>query len=124
MKKALRVAPIIVALGLLGLLFLSNSSKDVTPFSLDDFRDEMEWHSSDILLGEIASANEAKAMAFKVLKNEYGFDVFLRFPYHVYFDEQSQTWLIRGSFFFEESGPCVLISKSDGRVLAIWDYQF
>ncbi len=118
------IVSVVIAVGLLGLFILLSSSTNVTAFSLDDFREEMEWHSSDIVLGEISSAKEAKSMALKVLKDEYGFVAYLRFPYRVYFDEQHQTWLVRGSFFFQESGPCILISKSDGRVLAVWDYQF
>ena len=118
------IVSVIIVVGLLGLFILSSSSADVTPFSLDDFREEMEWHSADLVLGEVSSAKEAKAMALEVFKNEYGFNVFFRFPYRVYFDEQHQTWLVRGSYLFQESGPCILISKSDGRVLAVWDYQF
>lgn len=118
------IVSVIIVVGLLGLFILSSSSADVTAFSLDDFREEMEWHSSDIVLGEVSNAKEAKSTALKVLKDEYGFDVFFRFPYRVYFDEQHQTWLVRGSYFFQESGPCILISKSDGKVLAVWDYQF
>ncbi len=127
MKKVLKPLSITSAIVVLMLLFislLSNLFNDVTAFSLDDFRDEMEFHSSDILLGEVSSAKDAKSMALKVLKDEYGLDIYLRFPYRVYFDEQSKTWLVRGSFFFEESGPCIMISQQDGRVLAVWDYQF
>ena len=118
------IVSVVIVVGFFGLFILSNPSTDVTPFSLDDFREEMEWHSADLVLGEVSSAKEAKAMALEVFKNEYGFNAFFRFHYRVYFDEQHQTWLVRGSYFFKESGPCILISKSDGRVLAVWDYQF
>ncbi|MBO7245869.1 MAG: hypothetical protein J6V56_03800 [Clostridia bacterium] len=118
------IVSVIIVVGLLGLFILLSSSADVTAFSLDDFQEEMEWHSADLVLGEVSNAKEAKSMAFEVFKNEYGFNAFCRFPYRVYFDEQHQAWLVRGSYFFQESGPCILISKSDGRVLAVWDYQF
>lgn len=70
------IVSVIIVVGLLGLFILSSSSADVTAFSLDDFREEMEWHSADLVLGEVSSAKEAKSMALEVFKNEYGFNVF------------------------------------------------
>lgn len=94
-------------------------------FDLQIYSDELYEHSLDIMVGEVETAQEAKKVATDIWIDEYGSSVLFKMPYRVSLDEKNQVWLVQGSALcFIESGPYILISKSDGRVLAMWDYKF
>ena len=124
-KRTIAVfACVVLVLCFIAFLWVICSVGDVASFSLEDFSDEIQMHPSDRSVGEVATASQMKTKSLEVLTDVYGYDVYFRFPFCVYFDEENQAWLMRGSFFFEESGPCIIISKADGKVLAVWDYKF
>lgn len=91
-------------------------------FKLKDYNYYVENFSSEKVLGEIDSEEQARKTAEKVFVEIYGKSVVDKKPYRVSFDDESQVWLVQGNISKHNIGgiPNILIQKSDGKVLAIW----
>lgn len=82
-----------------------------------------EEFSSDIYLGEVSNASEAKKYAEEIWISKYGAKVkWKNRPYQIFYDEKNRAWLIHGSFWGNSFGgvPNVIIREFDGKVLAVW----
>ncbi|MBE6713384.1 MAG: hypothetical protein E7580_07705 [Ruminococcaceae bacterium] len=107
----------------------------VGTFKLEEFSDDIEWYveneyfpKEDVPgpLGFIDSPQTAKEMAEIVFLKVYGEKtVQNRKPFSVSFDEENQVYLIQGTLPDNIQGgiPEVLIRKSDGKVIAVWNYK-
>ena len=128
MKKSGWICLIVIASLLLvgGIVFgvVMLMPTKVESFDLEDYRTYLENESFqvDLVLGETETAEDAKEKAEDVWIERYGKDVKSQRPYAVYFDEQSEVWLVTGRLHFWADGgtASILIQKSDGRVLAVW----
>lgn len=92
-------------------------------FSIEDYKQFIEEFSSDIALGSINSAKEAKRQAATIWSSLYGTSAkYIYQPYVVYFDSSNKIWLVKGSVLFRENGgaPYILFEQETGKVLAVW----
>lgn len=107
-----------------GVIFLSffSSEQKVESFDVADYYDYIVQFPSDKILGPVDSEEVAKEKAQEVWLELYGESVEEKKPYTVFFDESSETWLVKGSLPKDRIGgvPYILIEKLDGKVLAIW----
>lgn len=104
-------------------------------FNLDEFGDEIDWYvgneyfsKEDVpeSLGFIDSPQTAKEKAKTVFLKIYGEKTVInRKPFSVSFDEENQVWLVQGTLpdNMEGGAPHILIRKSDGKVIAVWNYK-
>lgn len=94
----------------------------VDGFRLTDYSDYIAEFPSEKVLGTIDSLQKAKEEAEIIWLEVYGDSVKDMKPYIVSYDEESQVWLVQGTLKKNHDGgvPCILIQKSDGKVLAVW----
>lgn len=130
MRKFFIISIILIVL-LAGLrLYYLSTSKEVELFSLHAYSSYIEDFPSDIVLGEISSAEQAKNAAEKIWYDIYGQDSAESKPYTVYYDEENKVWLVHGNLNswkleegieFQIGGvPYIIIDKDNGCVLAVW----
>lgn len=107
-----------------GIICLSNNwwNTKSSEFSLDEYQSCVEKFSSQIVVGAVETEKEAIKIAEKIWTNTYGESVRFKKPYKVFYDADSDVWLVQGSLPFYMSGgiPHILIEKSKGKVLAVW----
>ena len=97
----------------------------VESFSLEMYSQEIEQFPKEEVLGKIETPREVKKAAKEIWKEIYGDSVAYRVPYHVFYDEANQVWLVTGSWgLIIPGGPHILISATDGKVLAVWHDKF
>lgn len=114
---------------------VENQQNYIRPFSLDDYKSELEKCGSDKNIGPIENIDVLKEKAISLFKEEFGEDVFEeghfdKNSFAVGYDDTNDCWYI--NCWYEESyaklivetpflsaAPCALIKK-DGTVLAIW----
>ena len=94
----------------------------VDGFRLTDYSDFIAEFPSEKVLGAIDSLQKAKEEAEIIWLEVYGDSVKDMKPYIVSYDGESQVWLVQGTLKKNQDGgvPCILIQKSDGKVLAVW----
>ena len=94
----------------------------VGEFSLRDYQTYIEQFPSDIIVGAVETENEAITIAEDIWTDVYGKNVQFKKPYKVFYDADSEVWLVQGSLPFYQNGgvPYILIEKESGRVLAVW----
>ena len=97
-------------------------TEKIQPFSLSDYSETINDFASDKVLGAVNTSDSAKEKAETVWIEIYGDSVKEDKPYKVYFDEQNQVWLVKGTLpeMYFGGVPYILIQKSDGKVLAVW----
>ena len=118
---------IIVAVFLSGaVLLLPVRDFKVESFSIDEYEYYTSGFSSGRVLGPIDDANTAVSKAKEVWREVYGNTVTIGKSCSVLFDEENQIWLVhcRVPILNWKCGPYILMQKSDGRVLALWNGKF
>lgn len=100
----------------------SNKTEKVKKFKLEDYNTFIGKFSSGKVLGATESAQTAKEKAEVFWVEIYGESVKDEKPYEVLFDEENQVWLVGGGLPKDMDGgvACILIKKSDGKVLGVW----
>ena len=118
MKKIL----LIVCLVFLSVFFGCTNEKDLPSFSIDEYSYFLETFPSTMVLGEIQDSEDAKNKAEQAWVFLYGDHVLSQKPYHVFWDNINQVYLVKGTLHFYESGGVahILIRADTGHVLAIW----
>lgn len=113
------IAAIIISMAFIYKKF--NKTK-VGTFSINDYKEYIEEFPSDKQTLPIDDAKVALMEAERIWLDIYGKEVKDKKPYKVFWDKDSDTWLIRGSLPKNMDGgvPYILIRKSDGKVLAVW----
>lgn len=110
-------------------IFQRTQNTEIRKFSIDDYSQEINTFSSVIekSYGQVNTVEDAKKVAEKVIDEVYRQDgIFLGTtkPYQVLFDDKNQVWLVQATLLFSPgSGVHVLINKSDGKILATWNYK-
>ncbi len=109
----------------IGGLYLSGNGSEVQEFDIDDYDSYLAEFSSDLQFEEIKNAKEAKAVAEEVWKDKFDKSFFDNKPYEVFYDAESDTWLVKGvlrSLPYQAvvGGVPYVIIHSDGSVLAVW----
>ena len=130
MKKKAIIVIILLVLILFGisvLLFNNDEATEVGVFTLKDYARELEEFYDGRLLGETNNERDAKEKAEQVWISKFGNSIKKEKPYCVYYDSQSETWLVKGSFPKDWLGrdvlggvAYILIQKTNGKVLAVW----
>lgn len=125
MNKQIITLCIIFALLIVGtitLLFYSQKEPRIENFDFSEYEWVIAQSPSDIVLGPIDNATEAKKKALAIWIEIYGEKVNNKKPFIVSFDEQHGIWMVRGSLPPNYLGgvPYILIQKESGKVLAIW----
>ena len=93
----------------------------IKSFELSDYEDVLIEYSSDEILGEISDVEELLKKVEKLWINTYGNDIKKEKPYHIYFDEQENVWLVHGTCHETFGGYAyALIEDGTGKVLAVW----
>ncbi len=134
MRKKYKIA-VIVLLTIVALLLLAISIRCwvdqwVFEFSLDEYSGHVDTYlgNHDRLYGTIETAEDARAVAERILQEEYrakGYYAGTSKPLTVSFDEEKQVWLVQATkCIFVKAGVHILLNKEDGRVLAIWMDKF
>ena len=105
--------------------------ENIKIFSVKDYEHELNTFNSNQIqnfprdqYGYIPDKKTAIEVAEKVWRRIVGEeDAKIHKPYIVYYDEDSDIWLVEG-FFGKNWGPggvpYVLIQKADGKILAVW----
>jgi hypothetical protein len=131
---------------LLGVLFLNACSAEKTveegynTFNLEDYNDLISSNSSDKKVGITLTGTDAMEKAKTVWLELYKKErIEKSFPYcRVSFDYQNEVWLVEFTPSFDNlnnnsdadssmrivyrgQGLGILVQKSDGKVLAVWD---
>ncbi|MDR0812419.1 MAG: YbbC/YhhH family protein [Oscillospiraceae bacterium] len=131
MKKS-RLIPIIIIsilaiVGALACLAYFQKANTVGTFTLSDYSVYMDLYDKYPVseepiqpLGFVGSAKEAKKLAESIWIELFGDSVTKKKPYRVFYDDTNQVWLVQGTIFFMRGGPNILIQKSDGKILALW----
>ena len=134
MPKKYKIAAFVL-LPIVALLLLTISIRcwvdhRVFDFSLDDYSGHVDAYREDHdrLYGTIETAEDARAVADRILQEEYrakGYYAGTSKPLTVSFDEENQAWLVQATkHIFVKAGVHILLNKEDGRVLAIWMEKF
>lgn len=130
--KKITIMMIVILLVCIILLIHYYKYENVEQFSLKDYQEYIEKFSSEKVLGrkeelgEIKDFEEAKKVAEKIWIEVYGKEVLKKRPYKVFFDYESEVWLVEGSsssskYAITNGGvPYFIVEKKTGRVLAIW----
>ena len=126
MRKEYKITIItIVIIGFIVLFFalLYPKGVNVESFSVEDYSEiiaESSRNVEDSEYGEINNAQEAICVAKQFWKKHYNY-----LSCSVFYDSTNRVWLVKGNkFLIIPSGPYILISEKDGKVLAFWDYKF
>ena len=134
-KKVLLSIIVVLVFVLVGVgiyMFFFRNDDTVGTFKLEDYSSRIEDYNNIFPedkkpepLGRIDSAEVAKEKAEAILIEVYGESAEKKKPYTVSFDEQNQVWKVQGTLpkNWEGGVPFMLIQKSDGKVLAIWNYK-
>ena len=131
MKKGIIIiCGILLIVLLIGGIIINNyfEKAKVQSFSLDDqtyYLQAIQDFPSDKYLGEILNAEQAKEKAISEWLNLFGDKINNEKPYQVFFDEENDVWLVKGSLPKGRKGGVayILMKKSDGKILAIWHDQ-
>ena len=123
------ILAIVLMAGILYVLLLKKSTT-VGSFDLEEYNEFIEAYNAYFpkenipeSAGEIHSSREAEKAAEDIWKKVYGNSVTWRKPCKIRFDETNQVWFVTATVFSAETGPCILIRESDGKILAIWNYK-
>lgn len=129
-KKALGISLwIILALALIIGLFLGwyyrIRPSRIGEFTAEDYTYYLEKFPSNTVVGAITDARDARKKGVAILTDIYSDDVISgEAPFVVYYDEQTDSWLICGSMppipFMRGGIGKIIIRGSDGDVLAVW----
>jgi hypothetical protein len=129
-KKVYILIFVCLIIGVLFVIFLlirDRNNDKFEAFSLDECNYYIENFSSDRVVGTTDNVQQAKEKAESVWIEIYGEEKTKQEkPYEVFYDEYEEVWLVMGSlpskpFHVSLGGTvCILIKKSDGKVLAVW----
>ena len=135
-KKTIIVCGMLLVVVLIGsIIFYNYFEKEsalervnVQPFSLNDhpyYLQAIQDFPSDKYLGEILTAEQAKEKAINEWLDLFGNKIYKEKPYQVFFDEENEVWLVKGTLEKGKVGGVayILIQKYDGKILAIWHTQ-
>ena len=127
MKKALFVIILILIISIISIIvffFLNNEELSIKEFKITDYQNYLktQWFSSDIV---IDNANDEKALLKEVEKifiNTYGERIKKEKPFKLFYDENSNSWLVCGTISPNQDGgtACIIVDKQTGKVLALW----
>lgn len=99
------------------------AEKDIVyPFQIKNFEEQVFNFKENRSVGAVESAKTAKEVAEQIWRDYFKSNIAaLRKPYKVFFDEESDTWLVESKWLIKSLGTaCILIQKRDGKVLAVW----
>lgn len=144
-KIVLLIALIIIVISIIIIISIIIEQNKVGEFRVYDYQDYINDYQSGRIfreipdienLGEIPDAKTAKIKGIETLTQIYNKDSLnvskKNKDYRVYFDSETQTWLVEGvlssnwlkrlTFGMNLIGgtPAILIQKEDGKVLALW----
>ena len=129
-KRIMIICGILLIVVLTGGFIIYNyfEKSKVKSFSLNDqtyYLQAIQDFPSDKYLGEILNAEQAKEKAIKEWLDLFGNKINNEKPYQVFFDEENDVWLVKGTLPKGRKGGVayILIKKSDGKILAIWHDQ-
>ena len=128
MKKRTKI--ILTILSAISLIVVISVVVIINPFlksfSLDDYNKELnKFGKEDLILGEVTTVSEAKNEAEKIFSEYYSNDYHVSSKiYSVYYDSTNKAWLVKGNFHILPSGPYIIISAVDGKILALWHEKF
>ncbi|MDR0812420.1 MAG: YbbC/YhhH family protein [Oscillospiraceae bacterium] len=134
MKKKILIPIIIISIlaivGALACLAYFQKANTVGTITLSDYNELIGFCNNRPIteeftepFGSVGSVKEAKKLAESIWIELFGDSVTKKKPYRVFYDDINQVWLVQGTVFFMGGGPNILIQKSDGKVLAIWQYK-
>ena len=97
----------------------------VSPFSVDDhyYREYLKEFPSNRNIGDAHDPKTIIQKAEEIWIETYGVDALENCkPYKIYFDNKNNIWLVTYTLPPNTAGggPCILIDKITGNVLAIW----
>jgi len=124
-KKYVIIFSAITIIILFIILMTSTRSKS---FSLEEYCSEKNCTVEEVLngiveeeifFGNINTAEDARKAAEYIWNKWYGPVIIFNKPYHVYYDELNQVWLVQGTYpiLLIEGDPYIVIRKTDGKVL-------
>lgn len=116
------VTLIIILIAVILFVVISNRKTDVKTFNLSDYQLYIDNSTSKENVGPIQDKKDALEKAENLFIEKYGIRVKLQRPYEVFYDEETNVWLIMGSLRrgWDGGTACVLIQADTGDVLAIW----
>lgn len=127
MKKTIISAYVISIIMLILSIIYFNLDSDNTlkSFSVNDYTEYIQEYnnSEENITDEIKNEIEAQTTAEALFVKTYGQKVLKEKPFNVFYDCESDTWLIRGTFhggLDEVGGVANLIVNSKGEVKALW----
>lgn len=126
MKKTIICAYVISIIMLILSLIYFNLDSDNTlkSFSVNDYiKYIQEYNNEENITNEIKNEIDAQKTAEDLFVKAYGQKVLKEKPFNVFYDNESDTWLIKGTFHgssTEFGGVANLIVNSNGEIKALW----
>ena len=127
MKKTIICAYVISIIMLILSLIYFNLDSDNTlkSFSVNDYIKYIQEYNNneENITNEIKNEIDAQKTAEALFVKAYGQKVLKEKPFNVFYDHESDTWLIKGTFHGnsnEFGGVANLIVSSKGEVQALW----
>lgn len=104
---------------------IKDESITILPFSIDEYyyREYIKNFSSDKNIGDAQNPKTVIQKAKEIWIDIYGTNSLNIYEsYQIYYDEKNDIWFVTGTLPPDTvgGGPCILISKTTGDVLAIW----
>ena len=116
-------AAAVLAAGIFVILILNKDrALEVKSFDSGDYQYYIDNFSSEDDVGSISDAADAVEKAETLWVETYGEQVKEEKPYQVFYDENSDSWLIQGTLRANSVGGVAnfLAEGKTGKVLAVW----
>ena len=113
----------VLAAGIFVILILNKGrALEVKSFDSGDYQYYIDNFSSEDDVGSISDAADAVEKAETLWVETYGEQVKEEKPYQVFYDENSDSWLIQGTLRANSVGGVAnfLAEGKTGKVLAVW----
>ena len=121
---------------ILSVISYANEYLKVYNFNFDDYKYGIEFYEiekeqfssvadavSSETLGPIDSARVARRKAVSIFKKAYDKEMLAQInPCKVYFDENNDIWLVKGTLPKNTLGsvPIIMFEKQTGKIIALW----
>lgn len=120
--KKISIVCVGIFLILIVIIFVLFNIFYVKKFDVTEYDAEINQFPCDIVVGKVNTKTQAKKKAEELWIELYGAEIKEEKPYKVYYDEEKEVWMVTGCMSFLAKGGVAyaIISKQDGRVLAVW----
>lgn len=113
---------LVIFIGGVFVVIVQNKSPVVENFKSSDYQYYIDNFSSEENVGSIIDAKDAIKKSEIIWIKLYGENIKKEKPFKVFYDAESEIWLVRGTLRSNMMGGVanILIDNDTGKVLAVW----